>query len=68
MHSVTVCKLTFIWGQNEDRSLGESTSDGSERLLQRGGDGKVEIYVILVRGELMQESMYFSLFFFGRGF
>ena len=35
---------------------------------KEAGDGKVEIYVILVRGELMQESMYFSLFFFGRGF
>ena len=30
---------------------------------KEAGDGKVEIYVILVRGELMQESMYFSLFF-----
>ena len=29
--------LSFIWGQNEDCSPGDSTSDSSEKLLQRRG-------------------------------
>ena len=34
------CKLNFIWGKNEDCSLGNSNSDSSERLLQRSsGEG-----------------------------
>ena len=45
-------------GQNEDYSLGNSTSDSSERLLQRGR-GKVSINVILVKGEYMQSSTFF---------
>ena len=45
-------------GQNEDYSLGNSTSDSSERLLQRGR-GKVSINVILVKGEYVQSSTFF---------
>ena len=33
MHNVRV--VSFIWGQNEDYSPGDSTSDSSEKLLQR---------------------------------
>ena len=35
------CKLHFIWGQNEDYSSADSTSDSSEELFQRGrGEGQ----------------------------
>ena len=37
---------------------GDSTSDNSEKILQRGG-GKVTVHVILVKGEYMQSSAYF---------
>ena len=37
-------------GPNEDCSLGDSTSDNSERLFQRGSGGK-SIYKILVKRE-----------------
>ena len=30
------CKLSFIWGQNEDCIPEDGTSDSSEKLLQRG--------------------------------
>ena len=40
----------FYLGQNEDYSLGDSLSDSSEELLQRGGGG-ISICVILVKGE-----------------
>ena len=30
------CKLTFIWGKNEDYNLGDSTSGSSNKLLWRG--------------------------------
>ena len=39
----------FYLGQNEDYSLGDSTSDSSEKLLQRGSGGR-SIYD-LVKGE-----------------
>ena len=47
-HNCESCKLSFMrvklyLGQNEDCSLGDSTSDSSEKLLQRGR-GKVNIY------------------------
>ena len=32
-------QVKFYLGQNEDCSQGDSTSDSSEKLLQRGGDG-----------------------------
>ena len=44
------CVLSFIWGQNRNCSLGDSTSDGSERLLQRHR-GESKIYKILVKGD-----------------
>ena len=44
------CKLSFLWGQNEDCSLGESISDSSERLLQSGSGGK-PIYKVFMKGE-----------------
>ena len=36
-------------GQNEDYSPGDSLSDSSKELLQRGG-GEVSTHVILVKG------------------
>ena len=54
-HNCESCKLSFMQvklylGQNEDCSLGDSTSDSSERLLQRGSGGRSK-YKILVKGE-----------------
>ena len=43
----------FYLGQNEDCRLGDSTSDSSENLLQRGS-GRRSIYVILVKREFMR--------------
>ena len=43
-------QVKFYLGQNEDCSLGGSTSDISERLLQRGSGGR-SIYTILVKGD-----------------
>ena len=40
MHYIRELQVKFPLGQNEDCSLGESISDGSEKLLQRG-KGKV---------------------------
>ena len=37
-----ICELRFLGGQNEDYSLGDSISDSSENLHQRGR-GKVTI-------------------------
>ena len=52
--------VTFYLGQNEDCSPRGSTSDSSEKLLQRGG-GEDTIYVILVKGEYMQiKHMFFQ--------
>ena len=45
-------------GQNEDYSPGDSISDSSEKLLQRGRR-KISIYVIWVKGEYIQSSTYF---------
>ena len=42
MHNVRV--VSFIWGQNEDCSLGDSTSERSEKLLQGGGRS---IYILV---------------------
>ena len=56
-------QVKFYLGQSEDCSQGESTSDSSEKLLQTsvwvcvGGVG-VRIYMILVKGEFMQSSIY----------
>ena len=50
--------LSFIWGQNEDCSPGDSTSDSSEKLCSKeaGGEG---MHVILVKGDCMLSSIYF---------
>ena len=48
MHDV---RIKFYLGQNEDCSPGDSTSESSERLLQRGSGGR-SIYRILVNGEV----------------
>ena len=55
MHSdrVVSCYLK----QNEDCIQGDSISDSSEKLLQREGR-KVNIYVILVKGEFVRLSTY----------
>ena len=35
------CELSIIWSKNEDDSPGDSTSDNSEKLLQRSrGEGQ----------------------------
>ena len=35
------CKLSFIWGQDEDCNLGDSTSDSSDKLIwRRRGEGQ----------------------------
>ena len=63
MHYIRELQVKFPLGQNEDCSLGESISDGSEKLLQRG-KGKGSIYVILIKREHMQSSTYY----FGENF
>ena len=42
-------QVKFYWGQNKNCSLGDSTSNSSERLLQRD-NGVRSIYKILVKG------------------
>ena len=49
----------FYLGQNGDFSLGDSTSDISEKLLQ-GSKGGRSIYVILAKGEFMQSNTYLT--------
>ena len=34
------CELSLTWVRNEDCGRGDSTSDSSEKLLQRGREGK----------------------------
>ena len=58
MHNVRE-QIKFYLGQNEDCSLGDSTSDSSERLLWRGSGGR-SIYMILVKGSTMQSNTYFT--------
>ena len=50
-------QVKFYWGQNKGYSSGDSISDSSEILLQRGK--REGMYVILVKGEYMQSSTYF---------
>ena len=52
-------ELSFIWGQNENGNLGDSPSDSSEKLLQKGrGEGQ---YICdFGAGEYMQPGTYFS--------
>lgn len=45
----------FYLGHKEDCSLEDSTSDSSEKLLQRGGERQGEGSILfLVKGECMQ--------------
>ena len=46
----------FNLGQTEDHSLGNSFSDSSEELLQRGGWQEVSVYVILVKGDMYKQA------------
>ena len=39
------CKLSFIWEQNEDCSLGDSISDSFKKLLQRSNGGRQDYSV-----------------------
>ena len=57
------CKLSFLWGQNEDCSLGESISDSSERLLQ-SCSGTKSICKAFMKGEFstMRHSFYKRFF------
>ena len=52
-------QVKFCGGQNEDCSPGDSTSDSSEKLLQRGRWGKINIYVILVKGRSCNQAHIF---------
>lgn len=59
MYNVGVAGVaSFIWGQNEDYSLGHSISDSAEKLLQKDR-GKVNINMLLVKGKHMQSNTYF---------
>ena len=55
--------LSFFLGQNEDDSLGDSTSDSSERLLQRGTE-EGQYICDFAEGECMQSGTCFVLFCF----
>ena len=50
-------QVKFYLGQYEDSSLGDSTSDSSEKLFQEVM-GEDSIYVILVKGEHMESSTF----------
>ena len=53
--------VKFYLGQNQECRLGDSTSDSSEKLLQRSR-GMVSIHEILVKRGYMQSSTCFSRF------
>ena len=53
------CDFSFIWEQIEDCNPGDSTSESSEQLLQRGSGGR-STYKILVKGSSMQSVTYFT--------
>ena len=52
------CELFYL-RQNEDYSLGDSLSDSSEELLQRGR-GKVSIIGFFVKAEYTESSKHFG--------
>ena len=61
------CEFSFVWGPNEACSPGDSVSDGSEKLLQRGGapvgrGGEVRVRVIVVKGEVCSGPRVFADF------
>lgn len=49
IHNLRIASC-FIWEKIEDSNPGDSTSDRSERLLQRDSGGR-SVYKILVKGE-----------------
>ena len=57
MHNVRVLSSDLL-GTNEDCSLGDSISDSSEEMLQKGR-GKVGIYAVILKNEYLQSSTYF---------
>ena len=59
LYWLKTCQVKFYLRQTEDYSLRDSTSDSSERLLQRGGGGR-SIYKILVKGNSVQLSTHFT--------
>ena len=52
--------VKFYLRLNADCTQGDSTSDNSGKLLQRSRGKGQYIYMILVKGEYMQLSAYFS--------
>ena len=57
------CELSFIWGKNEDYSPGDSTSDNSEKLLQRSR-GEDHYMCDFGKGEVRAIKHIFFFFFF----
>ena len=55
------CEFKFFPGQNEDDSLGDSTSDSSERLLQRGTE-EGQYICDFAEGDCMQSGTFFFFF------
>ena len=53
------CKLSFIWGKNEDCRLGDCTSASSEKLLQRGREESSARMWFWWRGNMCNQA-YFS--------
>ena len=51
--------VKFYFGQSEDYSQADHTSDSSKRLLQRGSGGR-SIDKILVKGEFRAINTYFT--------
>ena len=52
------CKLSFIWGKMRTAAR-ETAFQIALRNRSKEAGGKVSIYVILVKGEYMQSSIYF---------
>lgn len=54
------CELKFYSGQNVDSRPGDSLTDISEELLQRGGGGAVGTYTILMEKVYIQSGRHFG--------
>ena len=52
--------LKFYLGQNEDYSPGDSISDSSEKLSQRGRGGRSVLYMTLVKGGMRSQAHIFA--------
>ena len=64
MHNVRE-QVKFYLGQNEDCSLGDSTSDSSKKLLRRRSRRR-SIYMILVKGSSSNQTLTLQEVFFTR--